>query len=125
MVWGSPTDPASFPSDAFDVVYDNNGKDLEACQPLIDAFKVRPMLPHLSQAKSCKQTTVTTHNWMKRKALFKDSVRSMQPNMHHWQVTKMALTKLLLPLKGLQDVCSCLGRTFLLLCRRVGSQPKG
>ena len=41
MVWGSPTDPASIPAGAFDIVYDNNGKDLEACKPLIDHFKVR------------------------------------------------------------------------------------
>jgi hypothetical protein len=40
VVWGSPTDPASIPAGAFDVVYDNNGKDLEACKPLIDHFKV-------------------------------------------------------------------------------------
>ena len=40
VVWGSPTDPSSLPSQDFDVVYDNNGKDMEACQPMIDAFKV-------------------------------------------------------------------------------------
>lgn len=40
VVWGSPTDPSSLPSQDFDVVYDNNGKDTEACQPMIDAFKV-------------------------------------------------------------------------------------
>lgn len=40
VVWGSPTDPATYPAGAFDVVYDNNGKNLESCQPLIDHFKV-------------------------------------------------------------------------------------
>ena len=40
VAWGSPADPAAIPAGPFDVVYDNNGKDVEACQPLIDAFKV-------------------------------------------------------------------------------------
>lgn len=38
--WGSPTDYTTFPEGPFDVVYDNNGKDLESCKPLIDASKV-------------------------------------------------------------------------------------
>ncbi|KAK3278543.1 hypothetical protein CYMTET_13523 [Cymbomonas tetramitiformis] len=38
VVWGNPTDPASFPSGHFDVVYDNNGKDLDNCKPLIDTY---------------------------------------------------------------------------------------
>lgn len=46
VVWGSPTDPSSYPSGAFDVVYDNNGKDLETCQPLIDHFKSAGGLKH-------------------------------------------------------------------------------
>lgn len=41
VVWGSPTDPATWPPGAFDVVYDNNGKDLESCWPLMDANVVR------------------------------------------------------------------------------------
>lgn len=41
IVWGSPTDPSALPSGPFDVVYDNNGKDLDACKPLIDHFKGR------------------------------------------------------------------------------------
>lgn len=40
VVWGNPADASAIPDEAFDVVYDNNGKDLEACQPLIDRFKV-------------------------------------------------------------------------------------
>ena len=40
VVWGNPADPAAIPSGWFDVVYDNNGKDMAACQPLIDHFKV-------------------------------------------------------------------------------------
>lgn len=39
IVWGSPTDPSTYPSDSFDIVYDNNGKDIDACKPLIDHFK--------------------------------------------------------------------------------------
>ncbi|BDA41646.1 Chloroplast stem-loop binding protein of 41 kDa a, chloroplastic [Coccomyxa sp. Obi] len=39
IVWGNPADPANFPSEKFDVVYDNNGKDMDACQPAIDHFK--------------------------------------------------------------------------------------
>ena len=38
VVWGSPANPQDFPAGAFDVVYDNNGKDLESCQPLIDRY---------------------------------------------------------------------------------------
>lgn len=40
IVWGDPTSESDFPSDSFDVVYDNNGKSLETCQPLINKFKV-------------------------------------------------------------------------------------
>lgn len=39
VVWASPTDPSSYPAKTFDIVYDNNGKDLDACKPLIDHFK--------------------------------------------------------------------------------------
>lgn len=38
--WGSPSDSSAIPSGDFDIVYDNNGKDMDACKPLIDAFKV-------------------------------------------------------------------------------------
>ena len=38
IVWGDPTDPSTYPSGNFDIVYDNNGKDLDACKPLIDHF---------------------------------------------------------------------------------------
>ena len=38
--WGSPSDSSAVPSGEFDIVYDNNGKDMDACKPLIDAFKV-------------------------------------------------------------------------------------
>ncbi|KAF8070909.1 CSP41A [Scenedesmus sp. PABB004] len=37
--WGSPTDYTTYPEGPFDVVYDNNGKDMESCKPLIDAAK--------------------------------------------------------------------------------------
>ena len=37
--WGNPVDPSTFPSGSFDIVYDNNGKDMEQCKPLIDHFK--------------------------------------------------------------------------------------
>lgn len=43
VVWGNPADPSTYPaseSGAFDVVYDNNGKDMKSCQPMIDHFKV-------------------------------------------------------------------------------------
>lgn len=43
VLWGNPTEPAAalgdFDSSSFDIVYDNNGKDLEACKPLIDFFE--------------------------------------------------------------------------------------
>ena len=38
--WGSPSDSSAIPDGSFDIVYDNNGKDMDACKPLIDAFKV-------------------------------------------------------------------------------------
>ena len=34
-------DYSTYPEGPFDVVYDNNGKDLDSCKPLIDAAKVR------------------------------------------------------------------------------------
>ncbi|KAL6755032.1 hypothetical protein V8C86DRAFT_2685147 [Haematococcus lacustris] len=37
VMWGSPTNPSTWPAERFDVVYDNNGKDMESCKPLIDA----------------------------------------------------------------------------------------
>ena len=40
MQWGDPADSSAIPQGDFDVVYDNNGKTLEACKPLIDNFKV-------------------------------------------------------------------------------------
>ncbi len=40
VAWGSPADVSALPSGSFDVVYDNNGKDMAACQPAIDHFKV-------------------------------------------------------------------------------------
>ena len=40
IIWGSPTDTSAYPSDSFDIVYDNNGKDLETCKVAIDHFKV-------------------------------------------------------------------------------------
>jgi hypothetical protein len=47
VTWGSPTDYSTYPEGPFDVVYDNNGKDLESCKPLIDASKVggTPVMP--------------------------------------------------------------------------------
>lgn len=45
VVYGDPTNPATYPEDYFDVVYDNNGKDLKTCKPLIDHFRVRLLLP--------------------------------------------------------------------------------
>ncbi|CAD7703195.1 unnamed protein product [Ostreobium quekettii] len=41
IAWSDPTDPSTYPSGDFDVVYDNNGKTLDACKPLIDTFKGR------------------------------------------------------------------------------------
>eukprot|EP00877_Chromochloris_zofingiensis_P002016 jgi/Chrzof1/11815/Cz06g11010.t1 len=39
VAFGSPTEPSTYPEGSFDVVYDNNGKDLDSCKPLIDATK--------------------------------------------------------------------------------------
>ncbi|GIL71894.1 hypothetical protein Vretimale_649 [Volvox reticuliferus] len=39
IAWGDPTKPSTYPRGSFDVVYDNNGKDLTSCQPMIDHFK--------------------------------------------------------------------------------------
>lgn len=40
VTWGDPADPSTYPDDSFDVVYDNNGKKLDVCKPLIDTYKV-------------------------------------------------------------------------------------
>lgn len=53
--FGSPTDYTTFPEGPFDVVYDNNGKDLESCKPLIDASKARAL-----RARRRTQTTART-----------------------------------------------------------------
>lgn len=44
VVWGNPSDPSTYPTGTFDIVYDNNGKDLENCAPMIDTY-----------GKTCKQ----------------------------------------------------------------------
>ncbi len=54
IVWGDPASPESLPSTDFDVVIDNNGKTLESCKPLIDAFKVRAVRPQTSRVSSCR-----------------------------------------------------------------------
>jgi nucleoside-diphosphate-sugar epimerase len=38
VVWGKPEDPSTYPAGDFDVVYDNNGKDMDACKALIDTY---------------------------------------------------------------------------------------
>ena len=38
VVWGNPSDPSCFPAGDFDIVIDNNGKDIDACKPLIDTY---------------------------------------------------------------------------------------
>jgi hypothetical protein len=40
-MYADPTKPEAYPAGDFDVVYDNNGKDMASCQPLIDHFKAR------------------------------------------------------------------------------------
>ncbi|KXZ47050.1 hypothetical protein GPECTOR_38g287 [Gonium pectorale] len=39
IAWGDPTKPSTYPRGSFSVVYDNNGKDMASCQPMIDHFK--------------------------------------------------------------------------------------
>ncbi|PNH08146.1 Chloroplast stem-loop binding protein a, chloroplastic, partial [Tetrabaena socialis] len=39
IAWGDPAKPSTYPRGNFDVVYDNNGKDMGSCQPMIDHFK--------------------------------------------------------------------------------------
>jgi len=39
--YGSANDYSTYPEGPFDVVYDNNGKDMDSCKMLIDAAKVR------------------------------------------------------------------------------------
>lgn len=60
VVWGKPEDPRTYPGpeNKFDIIYDNNGKDMEACKTLIDTFKVctaregpRASLPHAAQSR--------------------------------------------------------------------------
>jgi hypothetical protein len=42
--YGSPADPSTFPEGDFDIVYDNNGKSMEECQPLIDTYASKVQL---------------------------------------------------------------------------------
>jgi len=61
IVWGSPTDPSTYPTGSFDVVCDNNGKDMETCQPLIDHFKGKGGVQHyiyISSAGMLKTNTM-------------------------------------------------------------------
>lgn len=46
--WGSPMDYSTYPEGPFDVVYDNNGKDMDSCKPLIDAAKVGGRVARIS-----------------------------------------------------------------------------
>eukprot|EP01026_Neomeris_dumetosa_P015092 TRINITY_DN1568_c0_g1_i4.p2 TRINITY_DN1568_c0_g1~~TRINITY_DN1568_c0_g1_i4.p2 ORF type:complete len:351 (-),score=60.68 TRINITY_DN1568_c0_g1_i4:174-1226(-) len=39
IAFGDPKDVSNVPEGSYQVVYDNNGKDMENCQPLIDHFK--------------------------------------------------------------------------------------
>ena len=41
ITWGDPADTSALPEGPFDVVYDNNGKTLDVCQPAIDTYKAR------------------------------------------------------------------------------------
>ena len=38
VVYGDPKNPDTYPEGKFDIIYDNNGKKLEECQPLIDTY---------------------------------------------------------------------------------------
>lgn len=38
IMYGNPKDPKTYPTSIFDVVYDNNGKDMESCKQLIDTY---------------------------------------------------------------------------------------
>jgi len=38
IVWGSPANASCFPPGRFDIVIDNNGKDIDSCRALIDTY---------------------------------------------------------------------------------------
>lgn len=61
--WGSPSDSSAIPSGDFDVVYDNNGKDMDACKPLIDAFKVRHLAVHPSWMHASGDMKLPVPTW--------------------------------------------------------------
>lgn len=44
VIFGSPEDTSALPGDKFDVIYDNNAKDLKVNQGLIDLAKVLSQL---------------------------------------------------------------------------------
>ena len=59
VVWGSPANPEDFPAGSYDVVYDNNGKDLENCQPLIDRYgPTCQQYCFVSSAGMCKDNAI-------------------------------------------------------------------
>jgi nucleoside-diphosphate-sugar epimerase len=66
VIWGNPADPAAIPAGPFDAVYDNNGKDVEACQPLIDAFKGPGKVKHyvfVSSAGAYTPSPIEPGHW--------------------------------------------------------------
>jgi len=46
ITFGNPADPSTYPKGAFDYVFDNNGKDMDSCKPLIDACAKGQKLQH-------------------------------------------------------------------------------
>ena len=59
VIWGNPTDASSYPSGDFDIVYDNNGKDLDTCKVPIDHFKVCSALCWQSTSVTCPSSLLS------------------------------------------------------------------
>jgi hypothetical protein len=59
--WGSPVDYSTYPEGPFDVVYDNNGKDLDSCKPLIDAAKVWLFVEQRLCSRICSRKKESNH----------------------------------------------------------------
>jgi hypothetical protein len=83
--YGSTTDYSTYPEGPFDVVYDNNGKDMDSCKMLIDAAKVNRLTSWsaelcitsiLSAVLLCSHccfgvamTNTLTHTWLPASSL--------------------------------------------------------
>lgn len=64
ITYGSPADPSTYPAGRYDIIVDNNGKDMASCKPLIDHFKNK-ISQHIfvSSAGAYKADSIEPGHW--------------------------------------------------------------